>query len=157
MFDEKSCSAEDFNNEEINSFKTIGTFDYAFQKVIDSDSIDTVGGFMVICSISYHDDSEYEFLSRTGCYSGFDSEQTLKPGENVKFYHKVYDGGFKYHILDSKSNFLIYLEQTELGIVYKNGYSDNMYCNLSLPFLVHCNYDEFLEKYSDVEQSIQTN
>ena len=157
VFDDRSCSPEEFTSEEINSFKEIDTFNYALQKVIDSDCIDTVGGFMVICAISFHDDSEYEFLSRIGYYSGFDSKQTLKHGDNIIFYHKVDDGGFRYHILDSRSNFLIYLKQIELGIVYKNGYSDKKYCNLSLPFLVHCSYEEFLDKYSDVEQSIQTN
>lgn len=155
VFDEKSCSPEDFMKEEINAFKEIDTNKYAFQKVRDTDNIETVGGFLVICAKSNYENCEYEFLSRLGSFSGFDSKQTLNPGDKVTFYHKIYDGGFQYHILDSKSNFLIYLNQIKLGIVYKDGYSDNKYNNLSLPFLVRCSYEEFINNYSDVEQSIQ--
>ncbi|MBP3800050.1 MAG: hypothetical protein ILA19_03605 [Bacilli bacterium] len=156
VIDERKYS-NDFPKEDIEALKEHDRIKYAFQKVVDDKNIDSVGGFITICAISNCENSEYEFLSRIGIFSGYDSKQVLNPGDNIIFFHKVYDGGFQYQILDSKSKFLIYLEQTKLGIVYKNGYSDNEYKNLSLPFLVHCSYEEFLDKYSDVEQSIQIN
>lgn len=156
VVDDRRYSA-DFPKEDIESLKEQDRIDDAFQKVIDNKNIDSVGGFITICAISNRDNSEYEFLSKIGIFSGYDSKQILNQGDNIIFFHKVYDGGFQYQVLDSRSNFLIYLGQIKIGIVYKKGYSDNEYKNLSLPFLVRCSFDEFIDKYSNVKQSIKIN
>lgn len=156
VVDDRRYSA-DFPKEDIEALKEQDRIDDAFQKVIDNKNIDSVGGFITICAISNRDNSEYEFLSKIGIFSGYDSKQILNQGDNIIFFHKVYDGGFQYQVLDSRSNFLIYLGQIKMGIVYKKGYSDNEYKNLSLPFLVHCSFDEFIDKYSNVKQSIKIN
>lgn len=147
VFDERSCSPKDFTKDEIEAFKEIDKISFAFQKVIDDETIDSVGGILVICYTVKSDNYEYWFESKYSTFSGFNYKQILKPGENIIFYHDISDGGFEAFILESKKNYLIYLNQVKLGIAYDKGYSDSEYCNLMLPHLMYCEYDEFSNKY----------
>ncbi len=157
IFDEKKYSSEMLTESEIQSLEEIDKVEFSLKKVIENQTIDSVGGFLVICALSENTNFEYEYFSRFCSFSGFDSIQTLNPGENVVFFHKISDGGFSCQILDSKSKFLVYLNQINIGIVYDNGYSDEKYSNLLLPFIVNCSYEEFINEYSDIQQSIQIN
>lgn len=146
-FDERSCSTKDFTKEEIDAFKEKDKIDFAFQKVIDDETIDSVGGILVICYTVKSDNYEYWFESKYATFSGFNYKQILKPGNGIIFSHEISDGGFEYFVLESKTNFSIYLNQVKLGIAYDKGYSDSEYCNLMLPHPIHCDYNEFADKY----------
>ena len=147
VVDERRYST-DFPKREIVALKEQDRIDYAFQSIIDDKNIDSVGGILVICYTVKSDNYEYCFQSKYATFSGFNYRQILKPGDNIIFSHEISDGGFEYFILESKTNFAIYISRVKLGIVYDKGYSDSEYCNLMLPHLFRCEYDEFANKYN---------
>ena len=147
MVEDRRYSA-DFPKEDIEALKEQDKIDFAFQKVIDDETIDSVGGILVICYTVKSDNYEYWFESKYATFSGFNYKQILKPGDEIIFSHEISDGGFEYFILESKTNFSIYLNQVKLGIAYDKGYSDSEYCNLMLPHPIYCEYEEFANKYN---------
>lgn len=147
VVDDRRYSA-DFPKEDIEALKKQDKIDFAFQKVIDDETIDSVGGILVICYTVKSDNYEYWFESKYATFSGFNYKQILKPGDEIIFSHEISDGGFEYFILESKTNFSIYLNQVKLGIAYDKGYSDSEYCNLMLPHPIYCEYEEFANKYN---------
>lgn len=147
VVDDRRYSA-DFPKEDIEALKEQDKIDFAFQKVIDDETIDSVGGILVICYTVKSDNYEYWFESKYATFSGFNYKQILKPGDGIIFSHEISDGGFEYFILESKTNFSIYFNQVKLGIAYDKGYSDSEYCNLMLPHPIYCEYEEFANKYN---------
>ena len=146
-FNEDIYSQDPFTKEEINSIKQDEEVNFAFQKVIDDKNITTVGGFKVVCHTLESYNNEYFYQSCYSTFSGFNYRQVLKPGESIIFSHDISDGGFEYYVLESQTNFAMYLYQVKLGIAYDDGYSDSKYCNLMLPHLMNCECNEFLNKY----------
>lgn len=151
-------SIGDFSDDDMKALEEISRVDYAFRYLVDNNIVSSVDGMVVFCAMSEYTNYEYEYFSKYVSIPGYDSMQTIPSGElvTVKFFHDVRDGGISGQILQSKKEFLVYLDNVGIGIVYKSGNRDVGYNNLLLPSIVHCTLDELLEKYPNARQCIRT-
>lgn len=154
----RNAIGDESSDDDIESTLEIGRTGYAFKNVVENKCVNSVGGMTVTCSMSEYTNYEYEYFSEYASIPGYDSIQTIPSGEwvTVKFFHDVRDGGISGQILQSKKEFIVYLDNVGIGIVYKSGYRDMDYNNLLLPSIVHCSLDELLEKYPNICQCIRT-
>lgn len=150
-----SYIVEGLSKNELEALKTIEIINHAFEKVINNTIIESVGGFLVICSNLQIDNREYVFLPSVINFNEFSFRQIIYYDHDIMLSNNTYDDGFKCQILDSKNKFLIYIAQEKLGIVYMEGYSNKDYCNLLLPIIVYSEYKDFIDKYSDTKQSFE--
>ncbi len=117
------------NIRELDKEKSL--VDEAFKSLINNPKINTVGGFVVRCIC---EDGKYKFL---GSYtSTFVKPQILNPGEALNFESTKEDGGFTFIVAESSKYYYGYFKQIDKFIVYKNGYSDDKYKYLSMPYIV---------------------
>ena len=109
----------------------VALIDDAFKSLISNSRINTVGGFVVRCIF---EDKKYKFL---GTYiSSFEKEQVVKFGDAIIFDSPKEDGGFTFISTESNKYYYGYFNQIDKYIVYKEGYKDDNYRYISMPFIV---------------------
>ena len=91
----------------------------AFQKTVNSNIDDSVGGYVVEC-IGESGSFQYTELFSTHV----EKEQIVLPGNNVKIYDNVFDGGYSYCVYQSNNNYKMYILQLGKGIIYEPNIKD---------------------------------
>ena len=121
----------------------------AFQKTVNSNIDDSVGGYVVEC-IGESGSFQYTELFSTHV----EKEQIVLPGNNVKIYDNVFDGGYSYHVYQSNNNYKMYILQLGKGIIYEPNIKDRSYNHLRMPKIYNMSESEFINKAEINEISV---
>lgn len=113
----------------------------AFQKTVNSNIDDSVGGYVVEC-IGESGSFQYTELFSTHV----EKEQIVLPGNNVKIYDNVFDGGYSYCVYQSNNNYKMYILQLGKGIIYEPNIKDRSYNHLRMPKIYNMSESEFINK-----------
>ena len=139
---EYACFNRTFNPEQ--SFESI-----AFQKTVNSNIDNSVGGYVVEC-IGECGIFQYNELFSTHV----EREQIVLPGNNVKIHDSVFDGGYSYHVYQSNNNYKVYILQLGKGIIYEPNIKDRSYNHLRMPNIYNMSESEFINKAEINEISV---
>lgn len=89
-----------------------------FKEIVQSNIDDSVGG-MTVCMKVPNGGCGFEYMAEVGAYAGFEKQQ-VQSRENIKFYQGVGKGSYCYNVYQSNRDFVMYIEEDRLGIIYSN-------------------------------------
>lgn len=121
----------EFSEETIDS--------YAFKETVNAKIDETVGGYIIEC---FGKNGEFRYNEQISTYT--EKAHPVSSDGIVKIYDNVFDGGYTYHVFQSKTNYMIYISQLEKGIIYEPHIEDKNYDYLRFPKLYNVSEQEFL-------------
>ena len=83
-----------------------------------------------------------------------EKEQIVLPGNHVKIYDNVFDGGYSYCVYQSNNNYKMYILQLGKGIIYEPNINDRSYNHLRMPNIYNMSESEFINKAEINEISV---
>ena len=121
----------------------------AFLKTLKSKVDDYVGEIMIEC---IGENNKFSYLEHL--YTSLSKPKVVEPGQPIKIYDNVFDGGFTYYVYNSSNNYKVYIEQLNCGIEFCPYLLNEKYNHLRIPKFDYCSVQEFERNHNCENNSI---